>query len=67
MVLTSSVVVSSLVLTFGSLVVMSIGISVEATVVPIGTSCSSAAEIEIVDYNGFVKLCEKSEKVINWF
>ena len=32
-----------------------------------GGKLEASAEIEIVDYNGFVKLCEKSDKVINWF
>ena len=65
MVPTSTVVVSSFVLTFGSLVVMSIGISVEATVVPIGTSCSSAAEIEIVESEIIVVVSGPEGEVID--
>ena len=65
MVPTSTVVVSSFVLTFGSLVVMSIGISVEATVVPIDTSCSSAAEIEIVESESIVVVSSPEGEVID--
>ena len=32
-----------------------------------GVKLAASAEIEIVDYSGFVKLCEKSDKIINWF
>ena len=32
-----------------------------------GVRLDTSAEIGIVDYNGFVKLCEKSDKIISWF